>query len=53
MTLALNTKPQAHYSVHINDVSYTGTSCQLLVKEWTLNTGKLPPGGLSRNSVVK
>ena len=52
MTLALNTKPQAH-SVHINDVSYTVASCQLLVKEWTLNTGKLPPGGLSRNSVVK
>ena len=21
-------------------------SCQLLVKEWTLNTGKLPAGGL-------
>ena len=22
-------------------------------KEWALNTGKLPPGGLPRNSVVK
>ena len=28
-------------------------SCQLLGKEWALNTGKLPPGGLPRNSVVK
>ena len=28
-------------------------SCQLLAKEWTLNTGKLPLGGLPRNSVVK
>ena len=28
-------------------------SCQLLAKEWALNTGKLPPGGLSRNSVVR
>ena len=28
-------------------------SCQLLVKEWALNTGKLPPEGLPRNSVVK
>ena len=28
-------------------------SCQLLAKEWTLNTGKLPPGGLPRTSVVK
>ena len=29
------------------------TSCQLLAKEWTLNTGKLAPGGLFRNNVVK
>ena len=29
------------------------TSCQLLAKEWALNTGKLPPGGLPRNSMVK
>ena len=28
-------------------------SCQLLAKEWPLNTGKLPQGGLPRNSVVK
>ena len=28
-------------------------SCQLLAKEWTLNTGKVPPRGLLRNSVVK
>ena len=28
-------------------------SCQLLAKEWALSTGKLSPGGLSRNSVVK
>ena len=25
-------------------------SCQLLAKEWSLDTGKLPPGGLLRNS---
>ena len=28
-------------------------SCQLLVKECALNTGKQPPGGLQRNIVVK
>ena len=28
------------------------TSCQLLAKEWTLYTGKLPLGGLPRNNVV-
>ena len=28
-------------------------SCQLLAKEWELNAGKLPLGGLPRNSVVK
>ena len=28
-------------------------SCQLLVKELALNTGKLPQGGLHRNSLVK
>ena len=28
-------------------------NCQLLAKEWALNTGKLPQGGLPRNSVVK
>ena len=27
-------------------------SCQLLAKEWTLYTGKVPLGGLSRNNVV-
>ena len=27
-------------------------ACQLLVK-WALNTGKLPPGGLPRNSVLR
>ena len=27
--------------------------CQLLAKEWALNTGKLPLGGLPWNSVVK
>ena len=27
-------------------------SYQLLAKEWVLNTGKLPPGGLPRNSVI-
>ena len=28
-------------------------SCQLLAIEWPLNTGKLPLGGLPRNSVIK
>ena len=28
-------------------------SCQFLMKEWALNTDKLPQGGLSRNRVVK
>ena len=28
-------------------------SCQLLAKELALNTGKLPPGGLPKNNVVK
>ena len=28
-------------------------NCQLLEKGWTLNIGKLPPGGLPRNSLVK
>ena len=28
-------------------------NCQFMAKEWALNTGKLPPGGLHRNSVVK
>ena len=28
-------------------------SCQLLAKEWALNTDKLPLGGLAMNSVVK
>ena len=28
-------------------------SCQLLAKNLALNTGKLPPGVLPRNSVVK
>ena len=28
-------------------------SCQLLVKEYAMNTGKLLLGGLPRNSVVK
>ena len=28
-------------------------SCQLLAKQWALNTGKLPLEGLPRNSVVK
>ena len=28
-------------------------SCQLLAKEWTLNTGKVPPEGLHRNSLVE
>ena len=28
-------------------------SCQLLVKDWALNIGKLFLGGLTRNSVVK
>ena len=27
--------------------------CLLLGKEWALNTGELPPGGLPRNNVVK
>ena len=27
--------------------------CQFLAKECALSTGKLPPGGLPRNSVVK
>ena len=31
----------------------TRVSCQLLAKEWALNTGKMPPGGLPRNSLVK
>ena len=29
------------------------SSCQLVVKECTLRTGKLPPRGLSRNSVLR
>ena len=29
------------------------SSCQLMAKECTLSTGKLPPGGLSWNSVVR
>ena len=28
-------------------------SCQLLAKEWALNTGKLALGGMPRNSMVK
>ena len=28
-------------------------SCQLLAKEWTLNTDKLPPGGLPSKRVVE
>ena len=28
-------------------------SCQILVKEWALNTGKLPPKCLVRNSVLR
>ena len=28
-------------------------SCQLLAKEYALSAGKLPPGGLPRNGVVK
>ena len=28
-------------------------SCQLLVKEWALDTGKLPPGSLPKNIVIK
>ena len=28
-------------------------SCQLLAKEWALNTGILPLGGFQRNVVVK
>ena len=27
--------------------------CQILAKEWALNTGKLPPIGLRRNRLVK
>ena len=27
--------------------------CQLLVKEWALGTGKMSPGDLPRNSVVR
>ena len=29
-----------------------GASCQLLAKEWTLSTGKLPPGGLPKNVLI-
>ena len=29
------------------------SNCQLMGKECTLSTGKLPPGGLSRNSVAR
>ena len=29
------------------------SSCQLMAKECMLSTGKLPLGGLSRNSVVR
>ena len=31
----------------------TTASCQFLVEEWVLNTGKLPLGGLPRKNVVK
>ena len=39
----------------INDLVEIKTchSCQLLAKEWALNTGKLPPGVLPINIVVK
>ena len=30
-----------------------GAKCQLMAKEWALNTGKLPLGGFPRNGVVK
>ena len=29
------------------------TGCQLLAKEWAISTGKMPPGGLLKNRVVK
>ena len=29
------------------------STCQLMVKEYTLSSGKLPPGSLPRNSVVR
>ena len=36
----------AHFSMEIFSADSEGASCQLLVKEWTLNVGKLPVGGL-------
>ena len=43
----------AHSFVEIILPSSADSSCQLLVKEWALDTGKLPPGDLLRNSVVQ
>ena len=47
----LNTRPANKVSVPSSADSRA--SCQLLAKEWALNTGQLPAGVLPRNSVVK
>ena len=47
------TSHPAHSFVEIILPSSADSSCQLLVKEWALDTGKLPPGGLLRNSMVQ
>ena len=45
--------PRPAHSFAQNRSSADSRSCQLLAKEWVLNTGKLHPGCLPRNSVVK
>ena len=47
--------PSAQYFVESfsSSVASRRTSCQLLRKEWTLNTGILTPGGWPRNKVIK
>ena len=54
-------QPACHWHILSWHVFHSSTdsrraSCQLLAKEWALNTGKLPPGGFRlarRNIVVK
>ena len=38
---------------HSSTDGFNMNSCQLMAKECTLSTGKLPLGGLPRNSVVR
>ena len=48
--MAVHEIPNSGFVMAVNS---RRTSCQLLGKEWALNTGKLPQGGLPRNSVVR